>query len=134
MSIEVSRPFHFLGGRRIPRPVRTTLENRTDRSWAGFDPQTEGLVRLRYAFVAASGEVVVEESAALAVDVPAHQVLTVLVPISPPARQGAFRLRIDLVQHLAGRDRPLAIPAFELDVLVRPGTALVDDYEPSRRE
>jgi hypothetical protein len=134
VSASVSRPFHFLGGRRIPRPVPVTIENRTDRAWPGFDPQTEGLVRLRYAFVRPSGEVAVEESAALAVDVPARHQLTVPVPIAPPAEAGSFRLRVDLVQRLAGRDRPLAIPPFELDVSVRPGTAAVDDYEPSRGE
>jgi hypothetical protein len=134
VSVAVSRPFHFLGGRRVPRPVAVTLENRTDRPWPGFDPQPEGLVRLRYAFVAPSGEVAIEETAALAVDVPARHLLTIPVPITPPAREGTFRLRVDLVQRLEGRDQPLAVPPFELEVQVRPGTAAVDDYEPPRRE
>lgn len=117
LGLEVTEAFHFAGHRRLPRLVTLRIGNRGSRTWPGLDPDPEGLVRLRYAFVAADGTRPVEESSALAADVPPG-VTAIRVPIAPPASPGPFRLRADLVQRVHGEDHPLPIEPVELPVQV----------------
>jgi hypothetical protein len=119
LALGALAPFEFAGDLRAPALVEVTIENRSEQPWPGLDVQTEGLVRLRYAFVAADGSEVLTETAALAADLPAHSTSALRVPIAPPARAGRFRLRIDLVQRLAGEDRALPIEPVEREVEVR---------------
>jgi hypothetical protein len=115
----VPGPFHFWGGLRIPTRVALRISNRSDQSWPGLDTQTEGLVRLRYAFLEPDGAEVLVETVALAADLPPRSTLNLRVPVTPPLLAGHYRLRMDLVQQLGDSERPLPIDAIELDVGVR---------------
>ena len=118
LHLEIDGAFHYAGRRRIPKLVSLRVENRGLHTWPGLDPDPEGLVRLRYSFVAPNGSVALVESSALALDL-APGAHTLSVPITPPARSGRYRLRADLVQRVRGDDRALAADPFELEVEVR---------------
>ena len=120
LSARLRGAFHFLGGRRLPRVVDVVLANHSARPWPGFDVQTEGLVRLRYAFLDDAGEHW-SGTSALASDVPPGRRLSLRVPVLPPIRAGRYRLRLDLVQRIGERNVPLPITPALLDVMVRPG-------------
>ena len=94
------------------------VTNLGTRTWPGLDPNPEGLVRLRYAFIAPDGSTLLQETSALAADVEPGEA-TLSVPVFPPARAGRYRLHADLVQRQDGEDRPLPLPAIELAVEVR---------------
>lgn len=110
--------FHFAGRRRLPKPLTLHVTNLGARTWPGLDPDPEGLVRLRYAFVGPEGEPSIRETSALAADIEPGDA-TLSVPVFPPARAGRYRLRVDLIQRQNGEDRALPLPAVELAVEVR---------------
>jgi len=115
-ALRVGAPlsFTFAGGLAIPELVDVEIANASAHPWPGLDVQTEGLVRLRYAFLTADGAEVLAGTAALAADLPPHARVELRVPVTPPTRAGAFRLRVDLVQRLGDEERALPIPAVEL--------------------
>jgi hypothetical protein len=124
LAVESAGPFRLAGDLRIPERVSLRVSNDGDDPWPGLDVQTEGLVRLRYAFLAADGNAVLTDTAALAADLPSRATRTLRVPIAPPARAGAYRLRLDLVQRLGDLDHRLPIDAVELSVEVQRGPGL----------
>lgn len=119
LTVTATPSFEFAGDLSIPTPVELVIANRSKRAWPGLDVQTEGLVRLRYAFSTADGDEVLTETAALAADLPAHSTRALRVPIAPPARAGSFRLRLDLIQRLGAEHRALPIEPVERVVEVR---------------
>lgn len=114
LAIEGPLRMNVAGNRGLTRRVPVTLRNASGVAWPGLDVQTEGLVRLRYAFLDADGQVVSEDSAALADDVPPHRALSLRLPVSPPARAGEYRMRAELVQVLHGEERRLAVAPVEV--------------------
>jgi len=118
LGAQVEGPFHFIGDHGVPKLVLVRLRNASDVAWPGLDVQTEGLVRLRYAFRDAEGAAPRSDSVALAEDVPAGTALSLRLPIEPPARAGAYRLELQLVQEQGGALRALPVPSFETPVAV----------------
>jgi hypothetical protein len=132
LAVESAGPFRLAGDLRIPERVSLRVSNDGDAPWPGLDVQTEGLVRLRYAFLDADGNVVLTDTAALAADLPARASRTLRVPITPPDRAGAYRLRLDLVQRLGDLDHRLPIDAVELPVEVQRSPGLSMGSRPVR--
>ncbi|HXK22465.1 MAG TPA: hypothetical protein VMS55_07290 [Myxococcota bacterium] len=118
-ALEVKEPEPFLFAPGATRFVRLVLENRSDVQWAGFDWQPEGLVLARYAFRREDGTPVLGGSAGLAEDVPSGARVRLAVPVRPPADPGRYRLSLDLVQSLDGKEAPLPVAPVELAVEVR---------------
>ena len=97
-------------------------------SW--LDSQPEGLVLVRYSFIAekssqtrpSSHALVVQETVPLDADVPANGSLSVSPIIRGPEWPGSYTLRIELVQRLGGRDTTLPISPAQCRVVVLPLT------------
>jgi hypothetical protein len=100
-------------------PVEATIRNGTSRAWPGFDVQTEGLVQLRYRFLASDGLTLAQGVLPLDADVPAQETLVTRGLLPPPERPGLYRARFDLVQRFGEQLVELDVPAFELQVRVQ---------------
>ena len=118
LHLSVPGRFEVAGNRRLPQTVTVSITNDGAATWPGLDPDPEGLVRLRYRFVAPDGSQVQLASSALAADVPPGAG-TFSVPITPPNRGGRFQLFAELVQRRDGREHPLGIHAPGVPVEVR---------------
>ncbi len=110
-------PFRVRGAP-LPLALEVAIENASAREWPGFDPLTDGLVLLRYAFADASGSFVGGGTAPLDVDIPAGRTLRATPLVVPPARVGRLRLCLDLVQRVGAELRPLPIDPVEREVEV----------------
>ena len=119
LTVGAPPSFAFAGDLAIPELLDVEIANASAHAWPGLDVQTEGLVRLRYAFLTADGAEVLTGTAALAADLPPHARVELRVPVTPPTRAGTFRLRVDLVQRLGDEEHTLPIPAVELRVEVQ---------------
>jgi hypothetical protein len=118
LEARVRGRFHCLRGTGLARPIELTLTNASDVIWPGFDYQTEGLVELRYSFSDGGGGVVKTGTAPLDADIPAQGETLAYPLVTPPPRRGDYRLRLDLVQRIGGRLRPLPLRPVELNVEV----------------
>ncbi len=110
--------FHYRGMGRSGRSVELRVTNASAVDWPGFDYQTEGLVELRYKFLDEGDRVVKTETASLGVDIPARTATWAYPFVTPPVRQGKYRLRLDLVQRIGGTLRTLPLDSVDLDVEV----------------
>jgi hypothetical protein len=99
-------------------PIGLSIENASARAWPGFDPSTQGLVLLRYAFADGGGELVAGATAPLDVDVPAGATVAARPVLQPPVRVGRLRLCLDLVQRVGRELRPLPVDPVEVEVEV----------------
>lgn len=115
--LEEHSPFLFAPG--ATRLLHIRLENQSDVAWPGFDVQPEGLVLVRYAFRDEADAIVIELRAPLGEDVPPRARMPLGVAVRPPAAPGRYRLRLELVQSVAGEERTLPVPQLSLDVEVR---------------
>ena len=118
IEARLAERFHYRRKGRSGRSVELRVTNSSAVDWPGFDYQTEGLVELRYKFLDEGDRVVKTETAPLGADIPAGAATWVYPFITPPVRQGKYRLRLDLVQRIGGRLRPLPLNSVDLDVEV----------------
>jgi hypothetical protein len=105
-------------GSGLPYFATVALVNPSDEPWPGFDFQTEGLVQLRYRFFDANGEMVREATAPLDKDFPPQRETVTQALVRPPAADGRYRVRFDVVQRLGDELRELGLPAVESAVEV----------------
>jgi len=100
-------PFHH------PRVFNRSLvriQNRSDVAWPGFDIHPDGLVELRYSYIASDGRTKTR-LAPLDVDVPAHETVATLALLQGPRQGGTYTLCLDMVQHAGDGLRVLPVPA-----------------------
>jgi hypothetical protein len=100
--------------------VELEISNDSSQPWPGFDPQTEGLVLLRYRFRDERGALLREDVAAFDVDTPAGQRVHALAIVKPPAVAGRFEIEFDLVQRLGDSTVALAVPPVRRAVVIGP--------------
>ena len=118
LSAEFSGKLRFLGAHPIPKPLKIRVANTTKRTWPGLDTQEEGLVALRYSFSDMDDQIVADGLAPLDADIIPG--LSELTPgVEGPTDDGVFRLCLELVQPWNGENRPLAMPALEIEVETR---------------
>ncbi len=118
VTAAVRQTFVVTGSESLTSEARVTVTNAGNQPWPGLDIDPRGLVALRYSFVRAAGEIELEGVAALDADVPPGRTLTIPVWLRGRVSPGAYRLRVELVQHRDAGVEPLPIPRFETDVTV----------------
>jgi hypothetical protein len=110
-------PLQFAG---VPLPAAThvSLRIRNDGTgtWPGFDPDPAGLVQLRVTFRGRDSETT--SLVPLTADVPPEAAIELTLPIFPPAREGRYRLHLELVQQVDGEPVRLDVPALEVGAVV----------------
>lgn len=84
--------------------LEITAQNRGESAWPGLDWQSEGIVRVRYAFSDDSGGVVASGTDPLYRDIPPGSRANLRVVLRPPDHPGRYELRVDLVQEFASRE------------------------------
>jgi len=94
------------------------LENPSDGTWPGLDIHPQGLVRLRYRFYDAAGDLVHEGDSGFDRDLPGGRTVTAVATVTPPARTGRFRVVYDVVQVWDGERRDLGFAPVERKVEV----------------
>jgi hypothetical protein len=111
LRAELPGSFFQLGtgplARGIPRRARVRIDNASAADWPGLDLEPEGLVQLRYRFVASDGRTLRDATASLDADVRARSSVELPVEIVPPTEPGRLRLEVELVQRVGGRLRRL---------------------------
>jgi hypothetical protein len=111
-------PLRFLNTVPLPGAIELTVRNASERDWPGLDLQSEGLVKLRYAFVDEQDRVLKRGTAFLDADLPAHATTRAQPLLVPPAERGNYRLCLDLVQQRGDALVALPVAPVELDVRV----------------
>jgi len=110
LAIEAPEHMRFENGTGLPQFVTVTLEHAGDATWPGLDIHAEGLVRLRYRFFDAVGELTHVGTASFDRDLPARRRVTARALIQPPAGAGRFRVEYDVVQRLGDEFHSLGLP------------------------
>lgn len=105
-------------GQRNGQRVSLTIDNGSGITWPGLDLRGEGLVHLSYAFSESGGDRVIEGVVPIDDDLPAGESKRVSALLRTPELPGEYRLRLELVQRIDGRDEPLPIAPLEMDVPV----------------
>jgi hypothetical protein len=116
-SLEIRGAFHFMGFQPIDRPIELEIQNFEKNTWPGLDVQSEGLVKLRYAFSDQKDQLIQTDTAFLDADIPPGT--SIVSPIlGAPTHPGSYRLCVDLVQIRNGAPRALPFDPLEVDVQV----------------
>jgi hypothetical protein len=118
LRVEVRERMRYELGSGLPYFATVTLTNPSDVAWPGLDIETEGLVQLRYRFFDAQGAMLREDTASLDKDLPPGRATAAQALIRPPAEDGRFRVRFEVVQRVGGELRDLGFPATEREVEV----------------
>ncbi len=119
-AIEVLVPatMKYQRGTGLESWIQLDIRNDSDADWAGFDIQTEGLVELRYRFVDETGQVELETTAPLDIDVMARQEVRTQVVMHPPPRDGTYTVQFDLVQRLGDELHALSVASIDRRLIV----------------
>jgi len=116
-SLKIRGAFHFMGFQPIDKPIELEIQNFEKKTWPGLDVQSEGLVKLRYAFSDQKDQLIQTGTAFLDADIPPGA--SIVSPIlGAPTHPGSYRLCVDLVQIRNGAPRALPFDPLEVDVQV----------------
>jgi hypothetical protein len=116
-SLKIRGAFHFMGFQPLYRPIELEIQNFEKETWPGLDVQSEGLVKLRYAFSDQKDQLIQTGTAFLDADIPPGA--SIVSPIlGAPTHPGSYRLCVDLVQIRNGTPRALPFGPLEVDVQV----------------
>jgi hypothetical protein len=117
-QVDVRGSMRYEQGSGMPYFATVRLANSSDAAWPGLDIQTEGLVLLRYRFLDERGEIVREATTSLDEDLPPGRTTMAQALLFPPARDGRFRVRFDIVQRVGDEFRDLGFAAIEREIEV----------------
>ncbi len=119
IEVDMPRTFRYAFGFALRGEVKVRLSNLGSETWPAFDVQDEGLVKLRFRFVPRGEKRIVHRVLSrFGADVSPGASLSDSVLIRPPAKPGAYRVTVDLVQLQNGQLVPLPIEPINVSISV----------------